>query len=603
MHAGPNPSADPRDRNLDGRASGRGAVTGREVLAGLVERVTFHNPDNGFCVLRIKARGHRDLLTAVGHAAMISAGEWITASGEWANDRTHGLQFRARFLRASAPSSLKGIEKYLGSGMIRGIGPAYAKRMVRLFGKDVFDIIEASPERLREVEGIGPKRAGRITTAWADQKMIREIMAFLHQHGVGTARAVRIFKTYGADAVEVMSENPYRLARDIRGIGFRTADLIAEKLGIEKTAMIRVRAGISFALAEAMSDGHCGLPETDLKTLAVKLLEVPEDLIASALEMELAEQTVAADSVAGTPCVFLSGHHHAESAVAGHLRRLTGGPLPWPEIDSDKALPWVEARTGLIAFIDDATRVIPFAAFAAAENIQAFLPVFRNALIRRGIPQRLYVDNGSNYRSRQLSLVCAKLGIALIHARPHHPAGKGKIERWFRTLRAGWLAQIDPEALNSLQTLNRSLWAWIEGEYHHTPHRGLQGRTPLEQWALAGAAVRYPDATLDLEEVFLFEARRRVHKDRTVSLNGQIYEVDPILVGEHVILRYDPEAPPTRPLGVVHQGKPAGLATRLDAYANTAVKRANATGELEAHDPAPEPPPSPLSLRNLMEDD
>ena len=188
--------------------------------------------------------------------------------------------------------------------------------------------------------------------------------------------------------------------------------------------------------------------------------------------------------------------------------------------------------------------------------------------------------------------------------RLHSSTGdKGKIERWFRTLRAGWLAQIDPEALNSLQTLNRSLWAWIEGEYHHTPHRGLQGRTPLEQWALAGAAVRYPDATLDLEEVFLFEARRRVHKDRTVSLNGQIYEVDPILVGEHVILRYDPEAPPTRPLGVVHQGKPAGLATRLDAYANTAVKRANATGELEAHDPAPEPPPSPLSLRNLMEDD
>ena len=322
-------------------------MTGREVLAGLVERVTFHNPDNGFCVLRIKARGHRDLLTAVGHAAMISAGEWITASGEWANDRTHGLQFRARFLRASAPSSLEGIEKYLGSGMIRGIGPVYAKRMVRLFGKDVFDIIEASPERLREVEGICPKRAGRITTAWADQKMIREIMVFLHQHGVGTARAVRIFKTYGADAVEVMSENPYRLARDIRGIGFRTADLIAEKLGIEKTAMIRVRAGISFALAEAMGDGHCGLPETELKTLAVKLLEVPEDLIASALEMELAEQTVTADSVAGTPCVFLSGHHHAERAVAGHLRRLTGGPLPWPEIDSDKALPWVEARTGL----------------------------------------------------------------------------------------------------------------------------------------------------------------------------------------------------------------------------------------------------------------
>ena len=146
----------------------------------------------------------------------------------------------------------------------------------------------------------------------------------------------------------------------------------------------------------------------------------------------------------------------------------------------------------LIAFIDDATRVIPFAAFATAENIQAFLPVFKNALIRRGLPQRLYVDNGAAYRSRQLVLICAKLGVALVHARPYQPAGKGKIERFFRTLRAGWLNHLDPQALDSLQTLNRSLWAWIEGEYHNSPHRGIEGRTPLEQWALASAGVRYP---------------------------------------------------------------------------------------------------------------
>ena len=185
----------------------RETSTGRDVLAGLVERVTFHSAESGFCVLRLKARGHRDLVTTVGHAATISAGEWVTASGEWVNDRTHGQQFRARFLKASAPSSLEGIEKYLGSGMVRGIGPVYARRMVKHFGKDVFDIIEATPERLREVEGIGPKRAGRITSAWADQKVIREIMVFLHEHGVGTARAVRIFKTYGTDAVQVVSEN------------------------------------------------------------------------------------------------------------------------------------------------------------------------------------------------------------------------------------------------------------------------------------------------------------------------------------------------------------------------------------------------------------
>jgi len=319
-----------------------------EVLAGLVERVTFHSQESGFCVLRLKARGHRDLVTTVGHAAMISAGEWVTASGVWINDRTHGLQFKAQFLRTSAPSSIEGIEKYLGSGMIRGIGPVYAKRMVKMFGKDVFDIIEATPERLREVDGIGPKRADKITAGWADQKVIREIMVFLHQHGVGTARAVRIFKTYGTDAVQVMSENPYQLAKDIRGIGFRTADMIAEKLGIEKTAMIRVRAGISFALSEAMGNGHCGLPRADLIGLAGKLLEVPTDLIDSALREELADETVTADTVGDADCIFLTGLYRAERSIAEHLKRVQRGALPWPVIDADKALPWIEQKTGLI---------------------------------------------------------------------------------------------------------------------------------------------------------------------------------------------------------------------------------------------------------------
>jgi exodeoxyribonuclease V alpha subunit len=312
-----------------------------------VERVTFHSEESGFCVLRVKARGHRDLVTTVGHAAMISAGEWVTASGVWVNDRTHGLQFKAHFLKTSAPSSLDGIEKYLGSGMIKGIGPVYAKRLVKMFGKDVFDIIEASPDRLREVDGIGPKRADKITAGWADQKVIREIMVFLHQHGVGTARAVRIYKTYGTDAVQVMSENPYRLAKDIRGIGFRTADLIAEKLGIEKTAMIRVRAGISFALTEAMGDGHCGLPRKDLIGLAEKLLEVPPPLIESALAEELLEETVTLDRVGDAECVFLTGLYLAERGIAEQIQRIRSGPLPWPEIDADKALPWIEQKTGL----------------------------------------------------------------------------------------------------------------------------------------------------------------------------------------------------------------------------------------------------------------
>jgi exodeoxyribonuclease V alpha subunit len=312
-----------------------------------VERVTFHSPESGFCVLRVKVRGERDLVTIVGQTAMISAGEWVTVSGHWANDANHGLQFRAKFLKTSAPTTLDGIEKYLGSGMIRGIGPVYAKRLVQLFGQDVFDIIEAAPQRLREVGGIGPKRMAKIIGAWADQKTIREIMLFLHSHGVGTARAVRIFKTYGTDAIQVMTENPYRLARDIRGIGFKTADVIAAKLGIERTALIRVRAGISFALAEATGEGHCGLPREDLAKLAASLLEVPGDLIETAVALELDEGTVIADEVEGRPCVFLAGLYHAERGIASRLQALLASPLPWPAIDADKALPWVEERTGL----------------------------------------------------------------------------------------------------------------------------------------------------------------------------------------------------------------------------------------------------------------
>jgi exodeoxyribonuclease V alpha subunit len=318
-----------------------------EVLAGIVERVTFHNEDNGFSVLRVKARSKPDLITVIGHAAAISAGEFIQASGAWINDRTHGVQFRARFLKSMPPTTIEGIEKYLGSGMIRGIGPVYARSLVRAFGSEVFDVIETQPHRLREVSGIGPKRADGIAAAWADQRAIREIMIFLHANGVGTSRAVRIYKTYGTDAVQLISENPYRLARDIRGIGFRTADAIAMRLGIEKTAMIRARAGISFALTEAIDEGHCGLPRDDLLPQAAKLLEIPPAIILEALRLELEAGDVIADQVEGRDSIFLAGLYHAERGVAERLRILLRGSMPWKAIDAEKAIPWVEARTGL----------------------------------------------------------------------------------------------------------------------------------------------------------------------------------------------------------------------------------------------------------------
>src|SRR5438477_7330777 len=321
------------------------ASTPTEVLAGLVDRVTFQNSDNGFCVLRVKARGQRDLITLVGHAAMISAGEFVQASGAWINDRVHGVQFKASFLKVAAPTTVEGIERYLGSGMIRGIGPVYARKLVRAFSEQVFEIIEQEPGRLREVTGIGPKRAGQIIAGWAEQKVIREIMLFLHSNGVGTSRAVRIYKTYGADAVQLISENPYRLARDIRGIGFVTADQIAAKLGIEKTALIRVRAGISYALAEAMDEGHCGLPVDELTPLTQKLLDVPAELVETALGLELEQSTVIADEVEARRCIFLASLYHAEREIAERLRELANGSLPWPWIDPEKAIPWVETRT------------------------------------------------------------------------------------------------------------------------------------------------------------------------------------------------------------------------------------------------------------------
>jgi putative transposase len=260
-------------------------------------------------------------------------------------------------------------------------------------------------------------------------------------------------------------------------------------------------------------------------------------------------------------------------------------------------------KSYLIACLDDATRVVPYAAFALSENTQAFLPVFKQAILRRGFPERFYVDNGANYRSQHLALVCAKLGVALIHARPYQPQGKGKIERFFRSLRAQLLTRLTPLDTASLEALNRRLWVWVEGEYHHTPHRGLDGQTPLERWAESAGEVRFPESGLDLDDLFLFEAQRKVQKDRTVSLNGVVYEVDAALVGETVVLRHDPCAPAGRPVQVWHQGRFIGPARTLDLYANCFVKRDRPSHTLRSDTPGPQPAPSPLALRKLRDED
>lgn len=259
-------------------------------------------------------------------------------------------------------------------------------------------------------------------------------------------------------------------------------------------------------------------------------------------------------------------------------------------------------KTYLIAFLDDATRVVPYCAFTFSENTQSFLPVFKQALLRRGIPQRLYVDNGANYRSQQLALVCAKLGVALIHARPYQPQGKGKQERWFRTVRAQLLANLDATDTDSLEQLNRRLWAWVEAEYHHSPHRGLEGHTPLDRWAMCAPGAGTPSlrlpAGLDLDALFLFEAKRRVQRDRTVSLAGTLFELDAALVGHTVTLRYDPSVPASRGIEVWHEGRLVEQARPLDAYANCFVRRNRPTQAIHTDTPAAVPTPG-LALREL----
>jgi transposase InsO family protein len=254
-------------------------------------------------------------------------------------------------------------------------------------------------------------------------------------------------------------------------------------------------------------------------------------------------------------------------------------------------------KTYLIAFIDDATRVIPYAAFAMSEATADFMAVFKQAIMRRGIPQRLFVDNGSAFRSHHLELVCAKLGITLIHARAYHAQAKGKIERWFRTVRLQFLPMLAPSNTESLEALNRALWAYVEMEYHRNPHRILE-ETPLDRWAKVGQRVRFLEPGLDLDDLFLFEAKRKVQKDRTISLNGLVYEVDAALVDETVTLRYDP-AIVGEPIQVWHKGLHIHVAKLVDAYANCFVKRnrpsqaivvASSRNQRDKEDPQPTMP-------------
>lgn len=317
-----------------------------ESLSGLIERVTFFNEDTGFSVIKVKVNGQRDPVTVLGNLASVSAGEWVTAQGHWIQDREFGLQFRAEILTSTPPTSREGIEKYLGSGMVKGIGPVYAKKLVKKFGEAIFEIIETQSARMEEIEGIGPLRRKRIKQAWEEQKVIRGIMLFLHSNGVSTSRAVRIFKTYGAEAISTVQNDPYRLAKDIPNIGFKTADQIAQKIGIPVDSLLRAGAGLSHVLVEAIQAGHCALPMDQLLARAVDLLLIAKSIVVEALERTLARKDLVQESIEGQDLVFLPHLKRAEEIVAHRIGDLVRQSTTFPQIDFDKTVLWCQEISG-----------------------------------------------------------------------------------------------------------------------------------------------------------------------------------------------------------------------------------------------------------------
>ena len=281
-----------------------------DMLSGSVERITFYNPENGYTVLRLRPEHQKGihaipksslsfdgLATVVGNLPEVSPGEFLQLQGQWSRHPTHGSQFKAEVCEQTLPATIAGIQGYLGSGMIKGIGPKLAERIVAKYQEDTFDVIEQAPERLLEVPGIGMDRAARITQAWQEQKQVKEIMVFLHGHGVSTNLAVKIYKTYGDQSLEIVQQNPYQLERDIYGVGFKTADRIARALGLPADHPSRIEAGIVFALNETIDEGHVFVPQESLGQRAVELLEVPADLVSPALDRLVQEDRIRADMV------------------------------------------------------------------------------------------------------------------------------------------------------------------------------------------------------------------------------------------------------------------------------------------------------------------
>jgi len=321
-------------------------------LSGQIERVTYTNPENGYTVARMKVHGGRQVVTVVGNLIDPIPGEVMELEGRWKVHPKFGEQFEVHTYRTTAPSTVAGIKKYLGSGLIKGIGPVMAERIVDRFGKQTLDIIEQEPGRLAEIDGIGKKRVAMIKTAWDEQKEIRDVMLFLQSHNVSSGYATKIFKQYGNQAIEIVSRNPYQLATDIFGIGFLTADRIAREMGFEKDSELRIQAGILYVLNQMAEDGHVYYPYDGLLDKCAEILEVDAYPVADAVKYLAGGKKICVETIAGPahdptgsdPAVYLSKYYTCETGIAAMLKRLMHTPKVIRAIDTDRALAWVQEQ-------------------------------------------------------------------------------------------------------------------------------------------------------------------------------------------------------------------------------------------------------------------
>ncbi len=313
-------------------------------LSGVLERITFRSEDTGFTVARLQGEDpDPELHTIVGSLSGVAVGSSLELAGQWQRDPRHGMQFRFDRYQVTKPNSIHGMERYLGSGLIKGIGPRYAEKIVSLFGVATLEILDRNPERLAEVEGLGRKRVEQIISAWQEQRDVHDIMVFLQGHNISAAYAVKIYKTYGRSSLEVVRKNPYRLTEDIWGIGFRIADQIAISVGLPTHDPSRARAGILFVLNEAASDGHCFLDRSQLLENGVRLLNVPAELIGAQLSPLINEEKL----VLSDDKIYLAPLYYAELGVASCLLKIGDGPPPWGELNPDEELHEISAEMEL----------------------------------------------------------------------------------------------------------------------------------------------------------------------------------------------------------------------------------------------------------------